>query len=160
MKDKTTKSREEQLGMSFGKANNILTRKIIFNLIEKSNENICFRCNKKIKTVNEMTIDHKIDWLHSKTPKKLFFDTKNIKFSHKVCNVCRKQESIVTGKIQYKGVHKTERKKPYRSVICIDKKRKYIGDFNNAKEAAIAYDIKSIEIFGKSAITNKKLGLL
>jgi len=36
----------------------------------------------------------------------------------------------------------------------------HLGIFDDAKGAALAFDKKAIELFGKNALTNKKLGLL
>jgi hypothetical protein len=81
-----SKVKSEQLDMSFGKANAILRKMILFHLIKESNKDICFRCNKKIKNIDELSIEHKVPWLYSDEPKELFFDLNNIAFSHLRCN--------------------------------------------------------------------------
>ncbi len=86
MVDKYEKEKKKQLGMSSGNAKHILSRKIIFSLLKEQTKNICYRCNKEIKSYKTLSIDHKKDWLHSKNAKKLFFDIKNVKFSHIKCN--------------------------------------------------------------------------
>jgi len=68
----TNKIKEKYLGMSYGKARNILNKQIMFELIKKCNLDICFRCNKKIDNADELSVEHKIPWLHSENPKELF----------------------------------------------------------------------------------------
>lgn len=74
------------LGMSFGKANQRLRKMIIFHLVKKLNLDICFRCQKKIEKIEELSIEHKTPWLNSDNPKFNFFDLNNISFSHCKCN--------------------------------------------------------------------------
>lgn len=78
--------KNKQLGMSHGKACAILRREIFFKLLKESNKNTCYRCNKKITKIETFSIDHKKPWLNSKDPIRLFFDLRNIAFSHSVCN--------------------------------------------------------------------------
>lgn len=80
----SNKSKEEQLGMPIGTASARLKKSIMLNLIKKLSQNICYRCNKKIRTPEELSIDHIKNWLH-KSPK-LFWDLNNITFSHRKCN--------------------------------------------------------------------------
>jgi len=74
-----------QLGMPFGTANGRLRKKVLFSLVVKYNENICYRCKAKILSIDEFTIEHKQPWLHVSVD--LFWDIDNIAFSHLVCNV-------------------------------------------------------------------------
>jgi len=53
----------------------------------------------------------------------------------------------------YKGVYKNKGK--YVTEIYNKKERIYIGRFETAKEAAIAYNKKSKELFGKDGFQNK-----
>lgn len=53
----------------------------------------------------------------------------------------------------YRGVIKD--KNYYRSVLNIDGKRINLGTFKTAEEAAIAYNKKSLELFGPTASLNK-----
>lgn len=78
--------KEKQLGMSLGKAYYQLQKLISFNLANELNMNICYRCNKPILNIDEWSIDHKTDWLHSSEPNELFFCFDNIAFSHHRCN--------------------------------------------------------------------------
>lgn len=87
--------RSEQLGMSFGKANNILKKSIMFSLIQKCSMDNCFLCGERIKSVDEMSIEHKTPWLRSENPLEMFFDLDNIAFSHLKCNVSSKRRPDV-----------------------------------------------------------------
>ncbi len=78
--------KSEQIGMPIGKAAHKLRRAIIYHLAKKLDMDICYRCNKSIDKIEEFTIDHKIPYLNSENPSKLFFDLENIAFSHKSCN--------------------------------------------------------------------------
>ena len=55
---------------------------------------------------------------------------------------------------KFKGVSFDNNKKLWYSRTCIDYKRIYIGYFKDETEAAIAYDKKAIELFGKFARLN------
>ena len=78
--------KNEQLSMDRGSANYKLTRMIVFKLVQTQGLDICFRCGKKIETIDTLSIEHKIPWLDSKDPICLFFDLSNIAFSHNKCN--------------------------------------------------------------------------
>jgi hypothetical protein len=60
----------------------------------------------------------------------------------------------------YKGVWWHEAGNRWMAGITIDGKRKYLGLFKHAVEAAKVYDAAAIEIHGAFAKTNKMLGLL
>lgn len=79
------KQKNIQLGMPIGTATAQLKKRILFHLIKQLKKNVCFRCIKKIKTVDEFSIDHKKAWLYVNTD--LFWDLKNVAFSHLKCNV-------------------------------------------------------------------------
>jgi hypothetical protein len=71
------------------------------------------------------------------------------------------REKYINNISGYKGVIYTEgRNLPYRSKLYIGGKYKYLGSYKTAKEAAISYDNKVIELLGEKAVTNKKLGLI
>ena len=78
-------NKDEQLNMSFGTACNRLRKMILFALLEKHGENICYRCGKTIESVNNLTIDHKKPWLNNDAS--LFWDLNNVAFSHTKCNL-------------------------------------------------------------------------
>ena len=85
--NKDNLKKNNQLKMSYGKANNILKKDIMFYLAKKLKMDACFRCKKKIKLIEEFSIDHKVDWLDSDNPRELFFNIENIAFSHLSCNI-------------------------------------------------------------------------
>ena len=80
------KKKYDLLGVPFGTASNQLRKAIMFQLIQKTNEDICYRCGKKIENIDDFSIDHKNSWLKAENPKEAFFDLKNITFSHLKCN--------------------------------------------------------------------------
>lgn len=55
---------------------------------------------------------------------------------------------------KYKGVCKAKGEKKYRCQIGINKKVVYIGKFDNAKEAALAYNEMAKKHFGEHAALN------
>ncbi|HEX8708105.1 MAG TPA: HNH endonuclease [Pyrinomonadaceae bacterium] len=73
------------LGMPHGTANARLRKKILFHLLQKHDENICFRCSESIETVDELSIEHKQPW--EGVSVELFWSPDNIAFSHPRCNV-------------------------------------------------------------------------
>jgi len=75
-----------QLGMPQGTASHRLRKMILFQLLQVTGLDTCYQCKKTIKTVEELSIDHKVPWLDSKNPRELFFDLDNIAFSHLKCN--------------------------------------------------------------------------
>ena len=77
--------KDVQLGMPHGTAANRFRNKILFSLLEKLGENICFQCGLKIESENDLSIEHKIPWLDNSPD--LFWDINNIAFSHLSCNV-------------------------------------------------------------------------
>lgn len=79
--------KDSQLGMSNGTATARLRKNILFSMIKKLELDVCFQCGNKIETVDELSIEHKIPWLDSEDPIRLFFDLDNIAFSHLKCNV-------------------------------------------------------------------------
>ena len=96
------KIRNEQLGMPIGTASARLKKIIMFDLIKKLNQNICFQCGKIIETEENLSIEHKIPYLHSEDPIKLFFDLGNIAFSHLKCNVGAARKNIEALKNTFK----------------------------------------------------------
>lgn len=74
----------QELGMPFGTACNRLRKKVLFHLLEKLNGNVCFKCNKAIELVSDLSIEHKQPWEGRNV--ELFWDIENIAFSHMKCN--------------------------------------------------------------------------
>lgn len=77
--------KRKQLGMAAGTANARLRKLILFSLVQKTEQDTCFRCGKRIETVDELSIEHKQSWLDVSV--ELFWDLDNIAFSHLSCNV-------------------------------------------------------------------------
>ncbi|WMM35529.1 hypothetical protein [Vibrio phage PJN101] len=80
-----------QLGMDPGTASHQLRKQIMFSYIQHCGDDKCFQCGKQIKSVDDLSIEHKIPWLDSEDPKGLFFDLSNIAFSHLKCNVAARR---------------------------------------------------------------------
>ena len=78
--------KSKQLGIPFGTASNQLRKKILFQLVQETGRDTCYKCNNIIENVSELSIEHKETWLDSKNPVELFFDLNNIAFSHLSCN--------------------------------------------------------------------------
>ncbi len=81
--------KEEQLGMPFGTACNRLRKRVMFTLLVRLGENVCFRCGNPILTADEMSIEHKQHWMSVAVT--LFWDLNNIGFSHRTCNTAAKR---------------------------------------------------------------------
>lgn len=81
------KNKQDQLGMSPGKANNILKKSVLFFLVKKLGLDTCFHCSKKIEDIQEFSLEHKTPWQDSENPTELFFSLDNISFSHLRCNI-------------------------------------------------------------------------
>lgn len=58
----------------------------MFELAKKCNMDTCFRCGKRIDSIDDFTIDHKESWLLGDDPAQLFYSIENIAFSHAKCN--------------------------------------------------------------------------
>jgi hypothetical protein len=156
----SSQKKAEQLGMPHGTASGKLQKAILFDLLKQLNKNYCFQCSAEIETIRELSIEHKIPYLDSENPVKLFFDLDNIAFSHLNCNsgAARKPDhKYKKSATIFKGVRSpTDRHTKFRVVI----KGKVIGSFNTALEAALHYDELATTLFGENALTNKKLGFL
>ena len=142
----TLHRRKEQLGMHPGTAQNKLKKTIIFNLVKRLGENICYRCNKEILSERELSIEHKIAWLDNSPD--LFWDLENVAWSHLSCNVraarrykTNSNRGKTRGKSKYLGVSYNacqKRKKRWLAQQRIENKKKKIGYFYTEKEAAEA----------------------
>lgn len=74
----------QQLGMSHGAAAGKLRKNILFHLLVRLQENICFKCGLLISSSNELSIEHKQSW--EGVSAELFWNLDNIAFSHLRCN--------------------------------------------------------------------------
>lgn len=73
------------LGMPHGTASYRLRKMILFNLLQKHGENVCFKCSQLIETEKELSIEHKQPW--EGVSVELFWSLDNIAFSHRSCNL-------------------------------------------------------------------------
>jgi hypothetical protein len=74
----------QQLGMSHGTAVSKLRKNILFHLLKKLNENVCFVCKQVIDNVDDLSIEHIKPWEGRSS--ELYWDLENIAFSHLICN--------------------------------------------------------------------------
>lgn len=79
------KRRSDFLGVSFSTANQRLRKMILFHLLRKHDENLCFKCGKVIEKIDDLSIEHKEPWEGISV--ELFWDMENITFSHIRCNL-------------------------------------------------------------------------
>lgn len=92
------------LGMPHGTAQHKLRKSILFSLLVKYGQNKCYRCEKEIVNIDQLSIEHKKAWLNSENPKELFFDLENIAFSHLKCNFSAVDKSFMSN-IDYRTKH-------------------------------------------------------
>lgn len=81
----SNQKKDATLGMPHGTANNRLRKNILFSLLKKYGEDICSRCSEPIEMVEDLSIEHVKPW--EGISAELFWDLKNIAFSHLHCNV-------------------------------------------------------------------------
>ena len=84
MSENGNRRKSEQLGMPHGTACARLRKKIFFNLVRQLGQDLCFHCQQKIETAEELSIEHRRPWLDNDPS--LFWDLNNIAFSHLSCN--------------------------------------------------------------------------
>ena len=70
-------------GVPVGTAANRLRKQVMFHLLKRLGENICYRCGKIIVSADDLSIDHKDSWIDNHDS---FWDLDNIAFSHFLCN--------------------------------------------------------------------------
>ena len=80
------KNKKKQLGMDPGTAANRLSRQLLYELGGRLDMQWCYHWAAKIESYIDMSIEHKVPWLHSEDPVGLYFDIDNIAFAHKSCN--------------------------------------------------------------------------
>ena len=92
----------KQLGMNPSTASHRLQRTLMYEFSRKLDMHWCFQCGAEIENVKDMSVEHKVPWLHSEDPISLFFNLDNIAFSHKSCNyrAARKVKCQSTGQYQ------------------------------------------------------------
>jgi hypothetical protein len=74
------------LSMPFGTAANRLRKALMFRMMQRLEEDTCFRCGNRIETETDLSIEHKEPWQSASDPSVSFFDLGNIAFSHLRCN--------------------------------------------------------------------------
>ena len=74
------------LGMNASTAQNRLRKMIMWRLVQQTGQDFCFRCDKQIARIEDLSIEHKEPWQFAADPKASFFDLDNIAFSHLSCN--------------------------------------------------------------------------
>lgn len=80
----SNKKKAEFLGVPYGTACNRLRKQILFEMVQRAGEDVCYRCGRIIETVDEFSIEHMKSWLG--VDASLFWDLNNIAFSHLSCN--------------------------------------------------------------------------
>lgn len=80
-------------------ASHRLVKDILYSLIVKTEQNNCFLCGFPMSR-DTFSIEHKIPWMGSEDPSKLYFDLENISFSHIKCNIgaARKPHKVYDSK--------------------------------------------------------------
>lgn len=84
--NKSNSNKSEALGMNVGTATGRLRKAILFSLVCRLSENICYQCGEEICSAEELSMEHKEPWLRASNPLECFFDLDNITFSHLSCN--------------------------------------------------------------------------
>lgn len=85
MSDKKMLKKKHKLGMNPSTAQHRLTKDLLFYLVQIADLNKCHRCDTKMTREN-FSVDHIVPWLNSDNPVGLYFDIKNVAFSHLSCN--------------------------------------------------------------------------
>lgn len=75
------------LGMPRGRARHVLIKQLLLHMAQQLGWDNCYRCKKKIETIESLSIEHKKAWFLSDNPKELYWDLDNIAFSHLSCNI-------------------------------------------------------------------------
>src|SRR5215210_1702608 len=85
--------KQEQLGVPLGTASARLRKLVMFQLVQRLREDICYRCGRRIETVEELSIEHKEPWFN--VDPNLFWDLDNVACSHLSCNVGSRRRGVV-----------------------------------------------------------------
>jgi|CXWL01.1.fsa_nt_gi hypothetical protein len=109
------------LGMSYGTARARLERTIMFSMAVKLGLDDCFRCQKKIKSVLEFSVEHKESWQLSDIPLEKYFDLENIAFSHALCNS--------NAAYRRQTIHGTAKGAHCKCAPCLASRKKYNADW-------------------------------
>ncbi len=93
--------KSQSLGMNFSTADYRLKKMILFSLLERHHENICYRCDLPIRSVDDLSVEHKEPWLD--VDASLFWDLDNIAFSHHKCNYAKTRTDTIARKTEYEA---------------------------------------------------------
>lgn len=119
------KRKDALLGSPHGTANARLRKAILFKYVQLAGHDICFRCARKIDSVNDLSIEHKESWQLAANPVEAFYDLGNVAFSHLRCNVSASDKSRLvsrhTGKTHCVNGHE------------FDPVNTYVQDLGNGK---------------------------
>jgi hypothetical protein len=91
---------------------------VMFDLLQRHQENVCFKCGKIILKPEDLTLEHKETW--QDVGSHLFWDLTNIAFSHRQCNLPKGivRREIVDGALWCSNC------KQYKSISCFHRDRK------------------------------------
>jgi hypothetical protein len=84
--------KQEQLGMPLGTASARLRKLVMFQLVRRLGEDVCYRCGRRIETVEELSIEHKKPWFNIDAS--LFWDLDNVAFSHLSYNAAGRRRGV------------------------------------------------------------------
>lgn len=113
MKNSTSR-KSAHLGMPFGTAAYHLRKNVLFHLLQKYGEDVCFKCGGKITVVGELSLEHKEPWEGRSV--NLFWDIENIAFSHLKCNRPTRTAGLALRKIGHEGTSWCTRHKEFHPV--------------------------------------------
>jgi len=77
------------VGLGIGTASNRLRKAVMLKLLQKLDEDWCFRCGARIETPDDLSLDHIEPWLHDDPEK--FWNVENVAFSHYKCNTTNRR---------------------------------------------------------------------
>jgi len=116
------------LGMNPSTARHRLKKMILFNLIQKLDLDVCYRCGKLIESIDDLSVEHIKPWMQSNDPKKMFFSLDNIAFSHLSCNIKNNKREMPYIELKCETCEKTfhrelrehtkRMKKGYEHIFC------------------------------------------
>lgn len=110
--------KSRQLGMPLGTAQGRLRKIVLFSLLARVGENICYRCKNLIESSDELSMEHRQPWLHVSVD--LFWDIDNIAFSHHSCNSGSARTDTPAQKERLRNLHAKLWAKPVVSESASD----------------------------------------
>lgn len=138
---KDIRKSDRGLGIPFGTACHRLRKMVLFHILRKHNENVCFKCSLIIDSVAELSIEHKKPW--QGVDIELFWDLENIAFSHLKCNVRESNGSIKLRKVGPVGTQWCSKCQLFLSEEMFHKKkRRWNGCYELCKPHAIIHSAK------------------